>query len=60
LVPVTGMLASAVFLREPLPGWKLAAAALVIAGLSLTVFGAGIARIVRTSAGQRLPTGAGR
>jgi len=39
LVPVCGMLSSAWFLGEPLPGWKLAAAALVIAGLSLNVFG---------------------
>ncbi|MEJ1972166.1 MAG: EamA family transporter [Lacunisphaera sp.] len=43
LVPVFGMLSSAVLLGEPLPGWKLAAAALVIAGLSLTIFGAHIA-----------------
>ncbi len=39
LVPVSGMITSALFLGEPLPGWKLAAAALVVAGLSLTVFG---------------------
>jgi O-acetylserine/cysteine efflux transporter len=60
LVPVFGMLSSAVFLGEPLPGWKLAAAALVIAGLSLTIFGAGITQFVRSSTGHRLPTGAGR
>ena len=35
LVPVFGMAASAVFLHEALPGWKLAAAALVMAGLAL-------------------------
>lgn len=37
LVPVFGMAASAWWLAEPLPGWKLAAAALVIAGLALNV-----------------------
>lgn len=39
LVPVVGMLSAAVFLGEPLPGWKLQAATLVIAGLSLNLFG---------------------
>jgi O-acetylserine/cysteine efflux transporter len=39
LVPVFGMAASAFWLGEPLPGWKLAAAALVIGGLALNVFG---------------------
>ena len=39
LVPVCGMLSSAWWLGEPLPGWKLQAAALVIAGLALNVFG---------------------
>jgi O-acetylserine/cysteine efflux transporter len=39
LVPVFGMLSSAVVLGEPLPAWKLAAAALVLAGLALNVFG---------------------
>jgi O-acetylserine/cysteine efflux transporter len=37
LVPVFGMSASAWMLEEPLPGWKLLAAALVLAGLSLNV-----------------------
>lgn len=37
LVPVFGMGASAWFLGEPLPAWKLAAAALVMAGLALNV-----------------------
>jgi O-acetylserine/cysteine efflux transporter len=37
LVPVFGMGASAVFLAEPLPLWKLAAAALVLAGLALNL-----------------------
>lgn len=39
LVPVFGMLSSAFFLGEPLPGWKLEAAGLVLAGLTVTVFG---------------------
>jgi O-acetylserine/cysteine efflux transporter len=52
LVPVFGMLTSALVLGESLPGWKLLAAALVIAGLSLTVFGAGIARSFRSIAVQ--------
>jgi O-acetylserine/cysteine efflux transporter len=38
LVPVFGMAASAAWLGEGLPAWKLAAAALVLAGLSLNVF----------------------
>lgn len=37
LVPVFGMGASALFLGEPLPGWKLAAAALVMSGLGLSI-----------------------
>jgi len=39
LVPVVGMLSSALLLGESLPAWKLAAATLVIAGLALNVFG---------------------
>jgi O-acetylserine/cysteine efflux transporter len=35
LVPVFGMGASAVLLGEPLPLWKISAAALVMAGLAL-------------------------
>ncbi|MCD0422878.1 EamA family transporter [Rubrivivax sp. JA1024] len=38
LVPVFGMGASALLLAEPLPGWKLAAAALVMSGLALNLF----------------------
>ncbi|MBL8644806.1 MAG: EamA family transporter [Rhodospirillaceae bacterium] len=38
LVPVFGMGASALFLGEPLPAWKLTAAALVMGGLALNVF----------------------
>jgi len=37
LVPVFGMAASATLLAEPLPAWKLGAAALVIAGLALNL-----------------------
>lgn len=37
LVPVFGMSASALWLGEPLPGWKLVAAALVMAGLAINV-----------------------
>ena len=37
LVPVFGMAASAWWLAEPLPGWKLAAAALIMAGLVLNL-----------------------
>jgi O-acetylserine/cysteine efflux transporter len=38
LVPVFGMAASALLLSESLPGWKLAAAGLVMAGLALNTF----------------------
>nr|WP_200947219.1 EamA family transporter [Ramlibacter sp. Leaf400] len=38
LIPVFGMGASAVWLGEPLPAWKLVAAALVISGLALNLF----------------------
>jgi O-acetylserine/cysteine efflux transporter len=37
LVPVFGIGASAIWLHEPLPGWKLLAAALVMAGLALNL-----------------------
>ena len=39
LVPVFGMGASALWLAEPLPGWKLMAAALVMGGLALNTLG---------------------
>lgn len=39
LVPVFGLLSSSLALGETLPAWKLQAAALVIAGLALNVFG---------------------
>ncbi len=38
LVPVFGMAASAWLLAEPLPAWKLAAAALIMSGLALNIF----------------------
>jgi O-acetylserine/cysteine efflux transporter len=38
-VPVFGMGASAVLLGEALPAWKLGAAALVMAGLAINLFG---------------------
>lgn len=37
LVPVFGMAAASVMLAEPLPGWKLGAAALVLCGLALNM-----------------------
>ncbi|HMW22017.1 MAG TPA: EamA family transporter [Burkholderiaceae bacterium] len=40
LVPVVGMSSSAWWLGEPLPAWKLAAGALVIAGLGLNLLAA--------------------
>jgi O-acetylserine/cysteine efflux transporter len=39
LVPVFGMGAAALWLGEPLPVWKLAAAALIISGLAVNLFG---------------------
>jgi len=38
LVPVFGILASVALLDEPLPSWKIIAAGLVLAGLSLNVY----------------------
>jgi O-acetylserine/cysteine efflux transporter len=38
LVPIFGMGASAFFLSEPLPPWKVMAAGLVIAGLMINLF----------------------
>ena len=37
LVPVFGMATAALWLAEPLPGWKLAAAGLVMSGLALNL-----------------------
>ncbi|MEO6278557.1 EamA family transporter [Roseateles sp.] len=39
LVPIFGMGASSLLLAEALPGWKLTAAALVMAGLAINLFG---------------------
>ncbi len=39
LVPVFGMGSASLLLGEPLPGWKLTAAALVMAGLAINLFG---------------------
>ncbi len=41
-VPIFGMAASAWWLGEPLPAWKFLAAALVIAGLTLTIMNRGL------------------
>jgi len=37
LVPIFGILSSAIFLGEPLQSWKLLAAALVISGLCINL-----------------------
>jgi len=37
-VPVFGMASAALWLREPMPAWKVSASALVIAGLAVNVF----------------------
>ena len=39
LIPVVGIGSAALWLDEPLPTWKLGAAALVLAGLALNLFG---------------------
>ena len=39
LVPVFGMGSAALWLGEPLPGWKLLAAGLIIGGLAVNLFG---------------------
>lgn len=56
LVPVFGMGASAALLGEPLQGWKLAAAALVLAGLALNM----LWPLTRRTIGQLLPKAAPR
>lgn len=45
LVPVFGFLGSYVLLGEPIQGWKLAASALVIAGLCVNLFGGRLVRL---------------
>lgn len=47
LVPVFGLGASALVLGEPLQGWKLAAGALIVAGLAVNVVNWGQVRISR-------------
>lgn len=49
LVPVFGMAASALVLHEPLPGWKLLAALLVLAGLAVIVLYPRVVRSERNS-----------
>jgi O-acetylserine/cysteine efflux transporter len=46
LVPVFGFAASAWLLDEPLQGWKLAAAALVIAGLAMNLYAGRLASLL--------------
>jgi O-acetylserine/cysteine efflux transporter len=50
LVPVFGMSASALWLGESLAAWKLAAGALVMAGLIITVFGSRLTPAVQPAA----------
>lgn len=50
LVPVFGMGASSLLLAEPLPTWKLIAAALVLAGLAINLFGPQLLATRRRSA----------
>ena len=49
LVPVVGMLSSALFLGEALPGWKLEAAGLVMTGLAVNIFGPRLLPVLRPS-----------
>lgn len=49
-VPVVGMVVASVVVAEPLPGWKLAAAGLVLAGLALNVFWPALRRRLRDGA----------
>jgi O-acetylserine/cysteine efflux transporter len=49
-VPVVGMVVASVVVAEPLPGWKLAAAGLVLAGLALNVFWPALRRRLREGA----------
>ena len=51
LVPVFGMGAAAVVLGEPLPGWKLAAAALIMLGLLVNLLGPRVVSRWRVAAG---------
>jgi len=47
LVPVFGMAASALLLAEPLPGWKLAAVALVLGGLAVNMLWPRLSTLMR-------------
>ena len=49
LIPVSGMAASALFLGEPLPTWKLIAAMLIISGLAINLLGPRFAKPLQTS-----------
>ena len=49
LVPVFGMGASALWLHEPMPAWKLEAGVMVIAGLAVNLFWPRLVSIKRTS-----------
>ncbi len=49
LIPVFGMASSALLLGEPLPMWKLVAAALVIGGLAIGVLGGRAPRVAVTT-----------
>ena len=51
LVPVFGMAASALWLGEPLQGWKLLAAALVMCGLAFNLLWPAIRQRLRALAG---------
>ena len=53
LVPVFGMGASAWLLGEPLPAWKLIAAALVLGGLGLNVWAGRLAAAEARAAVRR-------
>lgn len=49
LVPVTGMLSSALVLGEPLQWWKITAGVLVLCGLALNQFGVRVFAAIRSS-----------
>lgn len=53
LVPIVGMLSATVLLGEALPAWKLAAAALVLSGLALNLYGPRLFPARRTPAPVR-------
>ena len=52
LVPVFGLASASLMLGEPMPGWKLLAAALVLGGLAINLFGPQLLRR-RAAAGDR-------